>query len=282
MKQDLYRQLSTRYGVALYSSRPVKIIMDKMPLIIESPTPVETASQVAMSREKAKIYDHIIVTRNGQYIGVVTVQNLINSLTRIQLEFAKGSNPLTGLPGNNAIEEVINTRLAGGNPFALVYLDLDDFKTYNDKYGFDNGDRLLLFTSKVMTGVCRKYGNPDDFFGHLGGDDFVMITSFEKVDEVCRRIIRYFDRLVPGFYPEEDRLKKGIEGRDRNGQERWFPFVSVSMALVECMSPHTHNVSTISKEAASLKLYAKSLTGSVYVRDRRQKTRDIYAEEYPQ
>jgi len=277
MKQDLYGQLSTRYGVALYSSRPVKIIMDKIPLIIESPTPVETASQVAMSREKAKIYDHIIVTRNGQYAGVVTVQNLINSLTRIQLEFAKGSNPLTGLPGNNAIEEVVNARLAAGNPFVLVYLDLDDFKAYNDKYGFDKGDRLLLFTSKVLTGVCGKYGNADDFCGHLGGDDFVFVTTPDRVDEVCGRIIRYFDRLAPGCYPEEDRQKKGIAGRDRNGQERWFPFISVSMAVVECITPLSQDISTISSSAASLKEFAKSLTGSIYVRDRRKNQRDVYA-----
>lgn len=273
MKQFLYGLLSTQYGVALYSNRTITTVMDKLPLVVEANTPVETASQVAMCREKSKIYDHVIVTKNGLYAGVVTVQNLINSLTRIQLEFARGANPLTGLPGNNAIEEDINLRLSSGKIFVLVYLDLDDFKTYNDKYGFDSGDRLLLFTSKIITGVCRKYGDPQDFCGHLGGDDFVLITTPERVDEICRRIIKYFDRLTPNFYPVEDRLNKGIWGKDRNGRGKWFPFVSISVALVECLSPSQQSLRDISKNAAILKEYAKSLPGSVYVRDRRKEQR---------
>ncbi|MFZ5645744.1 MAG: GGDEF domain-containing protein [Bacillota bacterium] len=270
MKQHLYGHLSTQYGVALYSKRPVKIIMDRLPMIIENSTPVETASQAAMSREKEKIYDNIIVTRDGQYMGAVTVQNLMNSLTRIQLEFARGANPLTGLPGNNAIEEEINSRLSGENPFVLVYVDLDDFKAFNDRYGFDSGDRLLLFTSKVLSGVCRKYGNPDDFVGHLGGDDFVIISTYDKVDTICRKIIRYFDRIAPGYYPFEDRVKGGFKGAGRSGEEIWFPFISISMSLVEVHSTYTHTINTISQEATTLKKYAKSLRGSVYVRDRRQ------------
>lgn len=269
MRQALYSQLSTQYGVALYSKRPIRIVMDRFLMAIDAHTPVEIASQVAMSREKSNVYDNIIITRNGQYIGVVTVQNLINSLTRIQLEFAKGANPLTGLPGNNAIEEALSERLTGNKPFVLVYVDLDYFKSYNDRYGFDNGDRLLLFTSKIVTGVIRKYGEGDDFIGHLGGDDFVMITSPARVDLICTRLIKYFDRLVRGYYPLEDRLNGGVTGRDRDGRERWFPFVSVSMSLVECFNSLEYNLSTISRKAAELKRFAKSLPGSVYVRDRR-------------
>jgi EAL domain-containing protein (putative c-di-GMP-specific phosphodiesterase class I)/GGDEF domain-containing protein/CBS domain-containing protein len=269
MKQYLYGHLSTQYGVALYSKRPVTSIMDSLPMIIESGTPVETASQAAMSREKAKIYDNIIVTRNGQYAGMITVQNLINSLTRIQLEFARGANPLTGLPGNNAIEEEINTRLLGEKPFVLVYVDLDNFKSYNDKYGFDSGDHLLLFTSKILSGVCRKFGGPEDFVGHLGGDDFVIITSQDLVDKLCTKTIKYFDRLVPGYYPVPDRARKGISGVGRDGRERWFPFISISMALVEVNAFPAHTLNSISQEATSLKKYAKSLDGSVFVRDRR-------------
>lgn len=275
MKQLLYGVLSAQYGVALYSNRPANAVMDRLPLVVEAHTPVETVAQVAMSRKKQKIYDHVIVTKNGRYAGVVTVQNLINSLTRIQLEFARGANPLTGLPGNNAIEEEIKSRLSGGEPFVLAYLDLDDFKAYNDRYGFDSGDRLLLFTSKIITGVCRKYGGANDFCGHLGGDDFVLVTTPGSVDEICKRIIRYFDRLAPGFYPEEDRLKKGIWSMDRNGLERWIPFVSISISLVECLSPHQHSINDISRTASSLKKFAKSMPGSVYVRDRRKEQNDI-------
>lgn len=269
MKQYLYGHLSSRYGVALYSNRPVTSMMDRLPMIIDSVTPVETVSQAAMSREKSKIYDNIIVTRNGRYAGIITVQNLMNSLTRSQLEFARGANPLTGMPGNNAIEEEINARLTGEKPFVLVYVDLDNFKSYNDRYGFESGDHLLLFTSKILSGVCRKCGSPEDFVGHLGGDDFVLITSNDRVEEICRKTIRYFDRLVPAYYPVEDRVKKGVKGMDRDGRDCWFPFVSVSMALVEVNSGLAHTINSISREATGLKKYAKSLEGSVYVRERR-------------
>ncbi|KJS14885.1 MAG: hypothetical protein VR69_15495 [Peptococcaceae bacterium BRH_c4b] len=279
MKQSLYGHLSSQYGVALYSNRPVKIIMDNMPLIMESSTPVEMVSQVAMSRERAKVYDHVIITKNGSYVGVVTVQNLINSLTRIQLEFAKGANPLTGLPGNNAIEVEINNRLYANNIFALVYIDLDNFKSFNDKFGFDYGDRLLLLTSKILNGATRKYGYVEDFVGHLGGDDFIIVTSPEHVDNICRRIIKYFDRLVPGFYDEESRTNKGILGKDRDGRDRWFPFVSISLAVVECQ-PSSNDIHSISKNAAELKKYAKSQSGSVCVRERRSMQRDEFACEY--
>jgi EAL domain-containing protein (putative c-di-GMP-specific phosphodiesterase class I)/GGDEF domain-containing protein/CBS domain-containing protein len=278
MKQSLYSHLSSQYGVALYSNRPVRMIMDKMPLIMESSTPVENVSQVAMSREKANIYDHVIITKNGSYVGVVTVQNLINSLTRIQLEFAKGANPLTGLPGNNAIEVEINNRLAANNVFALVYIDLDNFKSFNDKFGFDYGDRLLLLTSKILNGTARKYGSGEDFIGHLGGDDFIMVTSPVHVDEICRRIIKYFDRLVPVFYDEESRSNKGFMGKDRDGRDRWFPFVSISLAIVECQPP-SYDIQIISKNAADLKKYAKSQPGSVCVRERRSKQRNDFAYE---
>ncbi len=270
MKQSLYGQLSTQYGVALYSNRPVKIIMDNTPLMVDCATPVETVSQVAMSREKARIYDHIIVTKNGSYDGIISVQNLISSLTRVQLEFAKGANPLSGLPGNNAIEAEINNRLAGDNSFMLAYIDLDNFKSYNDQYGFENGDRLLLLTSKIISGVLRKYGEIDDFVGHLGGDDFVLITTPDSIDNICTRIIKYFDRLIPSRYSKEDRLAKGIMGKDRDGNDKWFPFVSISMGVLECL-PGIDDINNISQDAADMKKYAKSLTGSVFTRDRRKK-----------
>lgn len=279
MKQSLYGQLSSQYGVALYSNRPLRIIMDNMPLVVDASTPVETVSQVAMSREKPKIYDHVIITRNGTYAGVVSVQNLINSLTRIQLEFAKGANPLTGLPGNNAIEVEINNRISTKKGFVLMYIDLDNFKSFNDKYGFDYGDRLLLLTSKILNGTTRKYGNAEDFIGHLGGDDFMIITSPDKVDKICNLIIRYFDRLVPGYYSEEDCGNKGYMGKNRDGQDRWFPFVTISMAVVECSSSST-NIHAISKKAAEIKKYAKSIPGSVYVRDRRINPRDDFSGDY--
>lgn len=270
MKHTLFAQLCTQYGMALYSHRPAEALMDRVPLVIDWQAPVETVSQVAMSRDKGKLYDHVIVTKESKYLGVVSMQNLMNALTRVQLEMAKGANPLTGLPGNNAIEQEIGTRLNLGKPFVLAYIDLDNFKSYNDKYGFENGDRVILFTSRLVNSAARKYGSVEDFLGHVGGDDFVLIACPEKIDIICQKIIRYFDRLIKRLYHPEDMSKMGIAGKDRDGMSRWFPFVSISIAIIECGYPGAAEVNIIANKAAELKNYAKTLIGSVYVRERRQ------------
>ncbi|WP_333870983.1 GGDEF domain-containing protein [Desulforamulus putei] len=271
MRHHLDRYLGTQYGVALYFERPVSMIMDADPLIVDTSLPIEQVSQLSMNRDKLKLYDYIVVTRDNQLHGVVSVQTLLDTMTKIRMEVAKGANPLTGLPGNLTIEREINNRLTEKSPFACIYVDLDNFKSYNDRYGFENGDRLILLAARLLTGVVRKYGGSLDFVGHIGGDDFIVLTHKEKAEEICRRYIRYFDRLVKNLYSTEDKNLGGFYGINRQGQEIWFPLVSVSMAIVDCAghcSPEQ-----LAETTAQLKHYAKSKSGSIYVRDRRQPSR---------
>ncbi|OPX85211.1 MAG: putative diguanylate cyclase YedQ [Pelotomaculum sp. PtaB.Bin104] len=222
-----------------------------------------------MNRDRLKLYDHIIVTKNNLLKGVVSVQNLLDTMTRIRLELARGANPLTGLPGNISIEQELLKRATECPIFSVVYFDLDNFKIYNDKYGFENGDKVILFTSKLLNSVINKYGSEKDFLGHIGGDDFIMVTERERTDALCKRIIRYFDRLIKSFYLPEDRKEGRIPGYDREGRAKWFPFISVSMAVIECEGSEKADLKTLSEKAAQLKCYAKTIPGSVYVRDRR-------------
>jgi len=270
MRNHLYRHLGMQYGVPLYYDRPVETIMDRFPLLVDEDTPIETVSQLAMEREKAKLYDSVVVVKNRIFRGLVSVQSLLDAMTRIRLEMARGANPLTGLPGNNAIEQEFFRRSAAGVPFCLIYLDLDNFKAYNDRFGFENGDRVLLFTARLLLKVVQKYGDEKDFLGHVGGDDFVLITAPPGADEICRRTVRYFDRLIPSFYPPEDRKNGRIPGIGRDGRKQWFPFVSASMALLDCGAGGTTRIGTVSEKAGQLKRFAKSIPGSVYVRDRRE------------
>ncbi|AEG59043.1 EAL domain-containing protein [Desulforamulus ruminis] len=267
MRHHLDRYLGTQYGVALYFERPVSTIMDPDPLVVDISVPIEHASQQSMSRDKLKLYDDIVITRDTSLYGVVSVQTLLDTMTKIRMEVAKGANPLTGLPGNLTIEGELNNRLTENSPFVCIYMDLDHFKSYNDRYGFENGDRLLLLAARLLTSVVRKFGSATDFIGHIGGDDFVILTHKDKADNLCQQYIRYFDRLVKSLYSAEDRVIGGFYGRDRQGQETWFPFVSVSLAIVECAS-HC-SAEGLAETAAQLKKYAKSKIGSVYVRDRR-------------
>lgn len=270
MRGHLYRYLGMQYGVPLYYDRPVDSVMDKSPLIVDEDTPIETVSQLAMNREQTKLYDAILVVKNQIFQGLVSVQSILDAMTRVRIEMARGANPLTGLPGNIAIEREFFRRASGSTHVCVIYVDLDNFKSYNDKFGFESGDRILLFTATLLKKVLHKFGKENDFLGHVGGDDFVMITAKNNADEICRRFIRYFDRLIGSFYPAEDRENGQIAGLDREGRQKCFPFVSVSMALVDCGEGGPTQLNTFSEKAVQLKKFAKSIQGSVYVRDRRK------------
>jgi CBS domain-containing protein len=139
MAYHLTKKLASQFGVALYYKRPVSVIMDKDFICVDESTSVEITAQKATSRERYKAYDDIIVTRENKLLGVVSVQKLIDYMTQVQIEMARGSNPLTGLPGNRSIEQEIERRLASGLPCSIIYADLDNFKIYNDTYGFKKG-----------------------------------------------------------------------------------------------------------------------------------------------
>ncbi len=267
MSHHLDRQLGTQYGVALYYKRTIDHLMDSMPLIVEGSTPVEVVARAATNRERFKIYDHIIVTRDGKLLGIVSVQKMLDALARVQVEMAKGANPLTGLPGNVAIEREIERRNGIGAPTSLVYVDLDHFKAYNDHYGFDQGDKMILLISRILSWAIKRHGTSDDFVGHVGGDDFVLMTHPARAERICRGIVRCFKRLVKACYNQDDRVRGFVAGTDRNGAATQFPLVSVSLAIIDCRCDW--DLVHIGRIAAEMKRYAKSIPGSKFVRNRR-------------
>jgi len=267
MRHHLDRCLSAQYGVALYYSRPISSIMDRSPLVVEADAPVEIVADRAMQRKRDRLYDHVIVVRNGAVMGVISVRALLDTMTRLQVEIAKGVNPLTGLPGNVLIEQELMARVRSSQACAFIYADLDNFKPFNDRYGFARGDQLILFLARVLERGVRKYAGNAAFLGHVGGDDFVVMADPARVEELCTYVIRLFDRGVRFFYSPEDRQRRGHGGRDRESRERFFPLVSVSLAIVECRGNCTY--ADIVERAAQLKRYAKNRGGSTYVADRR-------------
>lgn len=185
----------------------------------------------------------------------------------------QNSNPLTKLPGNAIINRTITARLA--NPLAVLYADLDNFKAYNDKYGFGQGDSVLLYTANILSVVVKKYGNANDFVGHVGGDDFIIVSSPDKSELLSENICSQFDSGVLPFYNQEDQERKKIISYDRQGVLREFPLVSITIAIVTNDKRELTSVPQIAQIAAELKHYAKSkpsgVLGSNYVKDRRTK-----------
>jgi len=268
MRHNLYRLLGSQYGVALYSRKPVSAIMDCGFLqVIENGT-VEHAAELAASRESEKLYDDlVVVAEDGSLVGVVPVNRLLETVNRQQIELAKGANPLTGFPGNLSIEEELSARARQGQASAIIYADLDRFKAYNDSYGFEAGDKMLVILAKAIAHAVYKYGTKPDFIGHIGGDDFIIVTDPERAEKVSASVVRLFDRLRSKCYSVKDWQKGTFTGWDRQGQPGEIPLVSVSLAVVDCWDEFDYQ--SMGARAAQMKKYAKSIPGSGYVRDRR-------------
>jgi diguanylate cyclase (GGDEF)-like protein len=183
------------------------------------------------------------------------------------------ANPLTRLPGNVSIINELNRRLESKSLFAVCYIDLDKFKAYNDKYGFEHGDEVIRETARILIRLTHNLGNPEDFIGHIGGDDFVIITTPKKSDMLCAEIIKSFEATVPNFYNEADRKKGYIIAFDRRGKEEKVPLLSISIGVVTNESRKLKHVAQIGEIGAELKAVAKSLERSNYVKDKRKSER---------
>lgn len=270
MRDKLYSRLGTKFGYALYMDRPVQLIMNKNPLIVDFNTPIVDVSRKAMERELANIYDCIIVTRNDDYYGSVSIKTLLDKFAQLQVEEAKQLNPLTNLPGNLIIEEEISARLNDKEPVSVLYLDLDNFKVYNDRYGYKKGDEIIRFTAEILNEAVTKRGNTGDFIGHIGGDDFVIVTTPDKEVEISKYIIEKFDSNVGRFFDDRDRKAGYILGKNRQGAECISPLTSISIAIINNKDRDIESHLQISDIAAELKKYAKRKPGSVFVKDRRR------------
>jgi len=189
--------------------------------------------------------------------------------TEIDLE----ANPLTRLPGNVSILNELLRLLENRSLFAVCYIDLDKFKAYNDKYGFEHGDAVIRETARILIRTTQEEGRQDDFIGHIGGDDFVVITIPESVDKICKKIIDDFEKTAPSFYNETDRKKGYIIAHDRKGQEQKIPLLSVSIGVVTNEFRKIEHVAQIGEIGAELKALAKGMERSNYVKDKRKEDR---------
>jgi len=196
------------------------------------------------------------------------VSRVRNTLLRIDRN--RLANPLTGLPGNIDIQSEINYRIAKGMIFSILYLDVDNFKAYNDVYGFSHGDRAIKLIADILMDNVKTFGSKNDFIGHIGGDDFVVITDPEHADVLCENIIKEFDERVPELYSDVDKRAGFISTVNRRGQITQYPIMTLSIAVVSNEHRELRNYLEVGEVAAELKKKAKSIVGSVYLKDKRK------------
>jgi len=180
------------------------------------------------------------------------------------------ANPLIKLPGNLAIEKELLTRLNESQGFSFCLIDLDNFKAYNDRYSYARGSDLIKWMSDMLTAIKKEYGEPDDFLGHIGGDDFVIICSPDRIQKICTQIIEEFDKGIPAHYDPEDAKKGFIISIDRNDKPAMFGIMTVSLAVVNTDRTLVRDPMEISQKVAELKQYAKSFAKSIFIMDRRR------------
>jgi len=189
------------------------------------------------------------------------------------MKHALNANPLTKLPGNIAIHDKLESLIIEKQPLAIAYFDLDNFKSYNDVYGYSAGDRVISHCASLILKCRDDFGaDSDDFFiGHVGGDDFIMICKDELIESFCESYLEKFDAMVPFEYDENTAKAGCIIGKDRKGQEAVFPLMSISIAVVvnEGGDKFLH-VGEIASAGAEIKKYLKGNSGSSFLIDRRR------------
>lgn len=194
-----------------------------------------------------------------------TIKNIINLLY-----MNRKVSPLTNLPGNVQIQAEMKKRLLRKEYFVMFYLDLDNFKAYNDVYGFSNGDEVIKFTARTIVNNIHKNEDDNNFVGHIGGDDFIAIVENEHYEEICQNIIAEFEKGIVDYFNKEDIEKGYLEVPNRKGILEQFPITSISIGVVEVNEGRFNNTLEIGEVGAQVKHLSKSIPGNTYVINRRK------------
>lgn len=197
----------------------------------------------------------------------------LNTVVR-RAERDVGVHPTTRLPGTAMIERDIGARLAAEEDFAVCYADIDNFKEFNDRYGYHHGDRVIFLVSKILRDVVKAFA-PSGFIGHIGGDDFIFNVGLDIFEVCCRETISIFDTLIPFQYSEEDRHAGFFWGKDRRGQLHRIPLMTLSIGVVTNSQRCFTHTAQVGELATEMKAYAKTKQGSIFVVDRRHNQRDL-------
>lgn len=258
------------YGLSLNYYKKVEDILEEGYLQVAHYSSVEEVARKIHLRQQISIYDDICVTRSGKYIGTVSVSAILNAVTENSMMLARGANPLTGMPGNEFIQRQIAKMLAQSIHFDVCYIDLDCFKPFNDRHGFEMGDRVIKAVADIIGDALKKWeANSIGFAGHIGGDDFILITRPRNSIPVCEYIIDQFSRMLNRFHTPEECREGWYLSCDRQGNRLQFGLLSLSIGIVSTEIHRISSFAEVSSIASDLKKRAKEMPGSAIVRDRR-------------
>ncbi len=251
---------ASRYGRELHGRKQIHLFMDAEPTIADVTLPLKTLSQRITSQETSLQHGTFIITENDQYQGIGSLINLLKQITDLQITMARHANPLSGLPGNVPISEHTTEVIQQGRDAVMCYFDLDNFKPYNDIYGFGKGDKVIRKLAAILT----AHINPEiDFIGHVGGDDFIILFESEDWQQRCNAILSALVATYPDLYTEQHLTQQGMSALDRNGNTVFYPLLSLSIGAVRILDFDTiKNEADLAEHATRAKSAAKKTIGN--------------------
>jgi len=259
-RATLIELVGGRYGFSLFSGKSIRELVGADFLRVNYNMPIDQVSRLAMQRPFEQLYNPIVIEKEGKYAGIVTIKELLDSSTKVEIDIAIHSNPLTGLPGNLLIEKEIISRILGLLPYCILYFDLDSFKAYNDAYGFQNGDKMLVLVADILRSCAVK----NEFLGHIGGDDFIVICDYHEGDNYCKEVLEQFSTKVTALYRDEDVKNGFIVSKNRHGVTENFTLASLSIAGISNKVKTYQNSDDFSNDIAQLKKKCKKQPGNYF------------------
>ncbi|WP_459614580.1 EAL domain-containing protein [Bordetella sp. 2513F-2] len=265
-RRDFLEQYARPYMRDLYGRHSCSTFMNPAPLLVDVATTVDRLGPVLISGDQRYLQDGFILTDGGRYAGLGTGESLVRAVTELRIEAARYANPLTALPGNVPISRHMDQLLEGPEEFTVCYGDLDNFKPYNDVYGYWRGDDMILLCADVLKRHCQAQR---DFVGHVGGDDFVLLLRSADWRARIEAAIQEFNDRARAMYDEADRLKGGIEAEDRYGVPRFFSFVTLSVGALRVRPAQSQRIRPheIASAAARIKRKVKHGCSPLMIED---------------
>ncbi|WP_435627193.1 EAL domain-containing protein [Candidatus Ferrigenium straubiae] len=262
----------------LLGKKPCGGMMNTEPLLVEKSTPIHELSSFLSESAIKHFTDGFIITEQGRYLGLGTGQDLLREITNAQIETARYANPLTLLPGNVPINEHIDFLLQSGKSFAVCYCDLDNFKPFNDVYGYRKGDEMIQFTGKLLNSVCD---HQNDFIGHIGGDDFILVMQSRDWEKRCNQALSSFAQTALMLLEERHRSAGGYSSEDRQGRVVHHPSPTLSIGVIWATAESFHSHHEIAEAAAVAKKMAKKKPGNSLFIERRDLRQPAIADSQP-
>lgn len=265
-RNELLGLFSSRFGRALYEKKSAIDLMRDDAVVVESATPLEDVSR-RITLNGGDLQQNVVITEAGRYLGLGYLDDLLNKITHLKVHNARYANPLTLLPGNVPLNSKIDQLLQTRADFHVAYIDLNNFKPYNDCYSYARGDQVLQWLAELLT---KQGGALNSLAGHIGGDDFIMIFDSPHWQKCCEQILAEFDRGIGRYYDAEHLEEGGLLAQDRRGNRIFYPLMGLAIGVVHPDPERCHTYKEVASLATDAKREAKKSEASMLFCSRRR------------